>query len=80
MSDGAYRDVLASSSPPSARPHVRRLQILALGVVGALAILAFVLSLLLDGGAGSASGGAALGLGLLCAVIGLSLAFTGNRR
>lgn len=61
----------------SAQPPVRRLLLLALAVVGALAILAFVLSLLLHGGIG---GGVALGLGVLCAVIGFSVAFVGNRR
>lgn len=64
----------------SAQPPVRRLLLLALAVVGALAILAFVLSLLLHGGIGGALGGVSLGLGVLCAVIGFSVAFVGNRR
>lgn len=58
-------------------PAIRRLQIVTISVVGALAVLAFLLSLLLTGGIGELLGSMAFGLGIVRAVIGVLLPVVG---
>lgn len=71
---------MRQSEQPAATPPVRRVQLLAITIVGLLAVIAFVLSLLIGGGSGHALTSVAGGLGILCAVIGVSFAIVGNRR
>ncbi|MFC0674608.1 hypothetical protein [Brachybacterium hainanense] len=58
---------------------VQRLQIIGVSVVGAIAVIAFVLSLLIDGGTGDALRTVAGIAAAICAVIGVSFALTGGR-
>ena len=70
---------MATTRPAAPVPPIRRLQILAISIVGALAVLAFVLSLVLGGDLGQTLNTIAGGLGIACAVIGVSFAVVGNR-
>ena len=70
---------MATTEPATPVPPIRRLQILAISIVGALAVLAFVLSLVLGGDLGQTLNTIAGGLGIACAVIGVSFAVVGNR-
>lgn len=65
---------------PAVTPPIRRLQLIAITVVGLLAVLAFILSLALGGDSGQTLNSVAGGLGIVCAVIGVSFAMVGNRR
>ena len=69
------------ASPAASRtvPPIRRLQILTISIVGALAVLTFLLALLLTGGIAEMLRNIAFGLGIACAVIGASFAIVGNR-
>lgn len=71
---------MASTPEPHAASPIRRLQLVAITVVGPLAVLAFVLSLVISGDAGATLNAVAGGLGILCAVIGVSFAVVWNRR
>lgn len=71
---------MRQSEQPVATPPVRRVQLLAITIVGLLAVITFVLSLLIGGESGHALNSVAGGLGILCAVIGVSFAIVGNRR
>lgn len=65
---------------PLAVPPIRRLQLIAITLVGLLAVVAFALSLAISGEAGAMLNSVAGGLGILCAVIGVSFAVVGNPR
>jgi len=71
---------MASPRTAAPVPPIRRLQILAIAVVGALAVLAYIVSALLEGGTAELLQRLAGGLGILCAVIGVSFAVVGNPR
>lgn len=71
---------MATSGARPALLVVRRLQILAITVVGALAVLTFLASLLVGGATGETLNAVASGLGIACAVIGVSFAIVGNPR
>ena len=71
---------MRQSEQPAATPPVRRVQLLAITIVGLLAVITFVVSLLIGGGSGEMLNGVAGGLGILCGVIGISFAIVGNRR
>lgn len=71
---------MATPDAQPSLPPIRRLQVLAITVVGAIAVLLFLLSLLVDGGAGQTLERAAGGFGIACAVIGVSFALVGNSR
>lgn len=71
---------MATSGARSPLPAVRRLQILAITVVGALAVMTFLASLLVGGATGETLNAVAGGLGIACAVIGVSFAIVGNPR
>lgn len=70
---------MASTSSAARVPPIRRLQILAISIVGALAVIAFVLSLAFGGDLAQTLNTIAGGLGIACAVIGVSFAVVGNR-
>lgn len=63
-----------------ALPVIRRIQLVAITVVGALAVLTFLASVLIGGPTGEALNAVAGGLGIACAVIGVSFAIVGNPR
>lgn len=71
---------MATPDARASLPPIRRLQILAISLVGALAVLLFLLSLLVHGGTGQMLERIAGGFGIACGVIGVSFAFLGNPR
>ncbi|MGO1228415.1 MAG: hypothetical protein ACTMH5_16420 [Brachybacterium sp.] len=71
---------MASTPESVAVPPIRRLQLIAITLVGLLAVLTFLLSIAIGGEAGATLNTVAGGLGILCAVIGVSFAVVGNRR
>jgi succinate-acetate transporter protein len=71
---------MAHTPEPLAITPIRRLQLIAITLVGLLAVLAFLLSLAISGETGQTLHSVAGGLGILCAVIGVSFAVVGNRR
>lgn len=61
-------------------PPIRRLQILAISIVGALAVLSYAAATLLGGASADLLQNIAGVLGIFCAVIGVSFAVVGNQR
>ena len=80
MSVPLYGGGMATPGARPSVPAIRRLQILAISVVGALAVLMFLASLLVGGPTGETLSAVAGGLGIACAVIGVSFAVVGNPR
>lgn len=78
MSVPLYGDGMATPGARPSVPAIRRPQILAITLVGALAVLTFLASLLVGGQTGETLSAVAGGLGIACAVIGVLLAFTGG--
>lgn len=60
------------------RARLLRLQVVAISVVGAIAVLCFVASLLLDGAISGTLSTVALVAAGVCAVIGVTFAFVGG--
>ncbi|MGO1538931.1 MAG: hypothetical protein ACTHZ9_01205 [Leucobacter sp.] len=58
----------------------RRFQIIAVSIFGAIAVITFLVAWLLDGGAAEALRMIAYVAAGICAVIGISFAFTGGTR
>lgn len=59
---------------------LRRLQVLAVSIAGALAVVCFLLSLLLEGGLADTLRIAAIVTAAVCIAVGLSFAVIGGRR
>ncbi|MBZ2194974.1 hypothetical protein [Occultella gossypii] len=59
--------------------RIRRWQVLSISVIGAVAVITFILSLLIADAAGALRTIAYVAAGI-CAVIGVSFALTGSRR
>lgn len=84
MSSDKDNTVGAAPADP-ARPEraqlnpVRRWQIILISIVGAVAVITYLCSLLLDGSSAETLNTVAAGAGFGCAVIGVSFAVIGNK-
>ncbi|WP_193106868.1 hypothetical protein [Brachybacterium sp. FME24] len=69
-----------TSAASPARSSLRRIQVLAVTLAGAIAVVCFVASMLLDGGTGDGFRILAYIAAGVCAVIGVSFAVVGGSR